>query len=217
MQQKRKLCRRETCGTLEMHFSAGSESSMTFSLSIPKFVRVTQGDGIPTNQKVKGGLWETITKPRLRLWEVYSWELLQFPAGLLKSLWMKEPALHTGWGKTRHVSGYQDTGRARKPSCQLSSIKRNWEILLSPLKCSITCSLISHLCCLKNHTTQYTSCWLKPRHFACLQTKVIICPSSQHYSTAVLSTQRFKFTATTAISYSEKTRIEFSFFQVCAL
>lgn len=55
MQQKRKLCRRETCGTLEMHFSAGSESSMTFSLSIPKFVRVTQGDGIPTNQKVKGG------------------------------------------------------------------------------------------------------------------------------------------------------------------
>lgn len=56
MQQKRKLCRRETCGTLEMHFSAGSESSMTFSLSIPKFVRVTQGDGIPTNQKVKGGL-----------------------------------------------------------------------------------------------------------------------------------------------------------------
>lgn len=175
--------------------SAGSESSMTFSPSLPKFDRMTQGEGIPMNLKVKGVLCTGLSQSQH--WGiVYSWELLQLPAGLLKSLWMKkEPALHMGWGIARHLSGYQGTER-RKQSCQLSRIKMNWELVVSPLKSPITWSFISHLCCLKKkqHTTQNSSCWLKPRHFACLQTKVFICPPSQLHSTAVLSTQCFNLT-----------------------
>lgn len=81
--------------------NAFPESSMTFSPNLPKFDRMTQGEGIPTNLKVKGVLCMGL--PRSQDWGiVYSWELLQLPAGLLKSLWVKkEPALHVGWGKNK--------------------------------------------------------------------------------------------------------------------
>lgn len=117
--------------------SAGSESSMTFSSSLPKFGRMTQGEGIPTNLKVKGVLCTGL--PQSQDWGiVYSWELLQFPAGLLKSLWMKkEPALHMGWGKTRHLSGYQDTERVRKLSCQ--------QYQKEPRNCSFPFETFNHL------------------------------------------------------------------------
>lgn len=76
-------------------------SSMTFSPNLPKFDRMTQGAVIPTNLKVKGVFCTGLSQsPDWGI--VYSWELLQLPAGLLKSLWMeKEPALHVGRAKTR--------------------------------------------------------------------------------------------------------------------
>lgn len=43
-------------------FSAGSGNSMTFSLNLPKFVRMTQGEGIPTNLKVKGVLCKGLSQ-----------------------------------------------------------------------------------------------------------------------------------------------------------
>lgn len=134
--------------------SAGSESSMTFSPSLPKLDRMTQGEGIPMNLKVKGVLCTGLSQSQH--WGiVYSRELLQLPAGLLKSLWMKkEPALHMGRGIARHLSGYQGTER-RKQSCQLSRIKMNWELVVSPLKSPITWSFISHLCCLKKKKTHH--------------------------------------------------------------
>lgn len=44
--------------------SAGSESSMTFSPNLPKFHRMTQGEGIPTNLKVKGVLCMGLSKAK---------------------------------------------------------------------------------------------------------------------------------------------------------
>lgn len=44
--------------------SAGSESSMTFSPNLPKFDRMTQGEGIPTNLKVEGMLCMGLSKAK---------------------------------------------------------------------------------------------------------------------------------------------------------
>lgn len=139
-------------------------------------------------------MYRIITKPTLRYCL-----LLRIAA---TSCWITQEPLDEEGAGTPHGMGNSKTSvripRHREEETELPAEQNQNELRTCGLPFEKSYHLIFHfpfmLLKKKQHTTQNSSCWLKPRHFACLQTKVFICPPSQLHSTAVLSTQCFHLT-----------------------
>lgn len=203
--------------------SAGSESSMTFSPNLPKFDRMTQGEGIPTNLKVKGVLCMGLSKAKNEV--LFTLEsccnfLLDYSRG---SGWRRSQ--HSTWAGEKQGICQDTKTQGEQGNWAVSwAVPKGTEKLWSSLWNVLSHGLSFPIYAVKKKK-HHPKCKLLVKDFACLQTKAVICPSSQHSSTPAPSTQCFNLTAAIgAILYPErlscrKTRFlstgtEFPFFQV---